>query len=205
MCDSSVASRYTNLKEQAKKSIEKQEWISALGILLKMQEISSNNYQLLNKLGYVYDQLGNCDAAKWYYIKASELKPNNDFSYFNLAILYMNRKQYNLSKKYFLHCFQIDDRKAVTHFWYAQLLLKININISKPLFHLIKAAEVKPRVANYHYCIGKTALELNTDENDIIAYKHLSTAIQLTNQNEIKYINEYVLHWSRWQQCIDWE
>eukprot|EP01084_Bolivina_argentea_P319959 555037_1 len=199
MCDSVHLKKYATLKQQAKKLIEKQEWISAFNTLIEMQEISPNNYKLLNKLGNIYEELENSHAAKWYYRKAINIEPHNDLAHYNLAKLYMKHKQHILSNQHFLRCIQIDDSKAATNFWYGQLLLKINTNISKALSYLIKAANIKPRIANYHYYIGKTALILNTSRNDIIANTHLTTAIEITNQNEIKYINEYVMHWNRWQ------
>eukprot|EP01084_Bolivina_argentea_P009102 17039_1 len=188
---------FANLKYRAKQLIEKKDWISAHNTLIQMQELAPNNYKLLIKLGNIYEKLNNFFASKWYYTKAITLKPNNDEAYFNLAKLYMNYTKYIHSKQYFINCLQIDNEKAVTNFHYAQLLFRMN-DIPNAFIHYRKAVIIKPYIANYHYFVGKTALLLNTLIYNDIANTHLAKAIQLTNKNEIKYINEYVIHWRKW-------
>eukprot|EP01084_Bolivina_argentea_P009100 17037_1 len=192
-----MSTLYLNLKEEAKKLIEKEKWILAHNILIEMQQIAPNNYQLIIKLGNVYEKLGNFIAAQWYYKKAIKLQQNNDFGYFNLGKLYLNRKEYTKAREILIKCLTIDDAKAVTNFYYGQLLYKMNM-ISQSFYHYCKAADIRPNISNYQFFAGKTALILNTSSNDIIANNYLTKAIQLTNKSEIKYINEYVMHWRKW-------
>eukprot|EP01084_Bolivina_argentea_P273757 466401_1 len=191
--------RFANLRYHVKELIEKRDWISAHNKLIEMQDLSPNNYKLFIKLGFIYEKLNMFFPSEWYYKKAIALKPNNDHLHFSLASLYMKHQKYTESKQHFLLCLQIDENKAVTNFHYATLLLFKMNDISNALIHYRKAAVIKPLIANYHYCAGRTALLLNTSVNNIIANTHLSKSIQLTNKNEIKYINEYVKNWQKWK------
>ncbi len=152
---------YATLKQQAKQLIEKQDWVSAHNTLIKMQELSPNNYQLLIKQGNVYEKLGNFTAAEWYYKKAIKLNQSNDFGYCNLGKLYLSLNQYNLAQKALVTCLEIDDTKAVTNFYYGELLYCMDM-ISSSLYYYRKAADIKPLIANYQFLVGKTALILNT-------------------------------------------
>eukprot|EP01084_Bolivina_argentea_P253983 426873_1 len=186
-----------SLKPQAKQLINQQNWTSAFNTLIQMQNLSPNNYKLKIKLGNMYEKFGNFKAAEWYYKQAIQLQSENDEGHWNLAKLYLHFAKYEMAKDSLEICLSIDKNKAATNFCMGEVLFKMN-KIQSALSYYQKATEIKPYIVNYHYCVGKCALILDTFDNYIIANAHLTKCVQLTNKKVMKYINEYVTHWSKW-------
>eukprot|EP01084_Bolivina_argentea_P249322 417316_1 len=119
------ANNYLSLKQQATKLIEEEEYILAQNTLIKMQQISPHNYELLIAMGYVYENLEMFAAAQWYCRQAIKLQPKNDFGYFYLGKLYLNSKEYTKANEILIKCLSIDESKAVTNLYYGELLYKL--------------------------------------------------------------------------------
>jgi Flp pilus assembly protein TadD len=60
-----------------KKALESQEWKKAIELLLKAMQVTSNNSEAHNLLGYAYRKTGNFDASFAEYNQALKIDPAN--------------------------------------------------------------------------------------------------------------------------------
>jgi Flp pilus assembly protein TadD len=60
-----------------KKAVESQEWKKAIDLLSKAMQVTSNNSEAHNLLGYAYRKTGNFDASFDQYNQALKLDPTN--------------------------------------------------------------------------------------------------------------------------------
>jgi Flp pilus assembly protein TadD len=60
-----------------KKALESQEWKKAINLLSKAMQVTSNNSEAHNLLGYAYRKTGDFDAAFLHYSQSLKLDPTN--------------------------------------------------------------------------------------------------------------------------------
>ena len=72
-----------------KKALESQDWKKAIDLLSKAMQVTSNNSEAHNLLGYAYRKTGNFDASFVQYNQALKLDPTNKHAHEYIGEAYL--------------------------------------------------------------------------------------------------------------------
>ncbi len=135
------------LIEKADTAFEEGDMQKALALLSEANAKEGGNPDVLFKIGYILQQLGDNDAALSNYKEALEHDKKNEYIHNSMASIYRANGEYTSAKMHLRESLAIDDENAITYYNFGNLLVDME----------------KPDEAKEMY---KKALEINPDFNE---------------------------------------
>ncbi|MEJ2545616.1 MAG: tetratricopeptide repeat protein [Calditrichaceae bacterium] len=81
----------------------------AINTMEKFLKIKNNEPRILGLLASIYLRISRIDDAKVLFDKLMEMNPNNSDNYYNLGVVYYQKKELNKALDYFLKAIDIDE------------------------------------------------------------------------------------------------
>lgn len=91
--------------------------------LVRANQVSKNNPEILNKLGFVEGKLGHFDEAIKHYEQSLSLDDNDDLAHNALASIYKDKGEFAQAQEHYEEALNIDSQYAVTYYNYGNLLV----------------------------------------------------------------------------------
>lgn len=111
------------LIEKADDAFEDGDMKKALALLIESNVKEPQNTDVLFKIGYILQQLGDNDEALNYYKEAIELNNNNEFIHNSMASIYRANGEFISAKMHLNESINIDDNNAITYYNYGNVLV----------------------------------------------------------------------------------
>jgi tetratricopeptide (TPR) repeat protein len=131
------------LVEKADKAYEEEDFQKAVALLTEANAKDANNADILFKLGYILQQLGNDDEALERYKESLELDKENEFAHNAIASLYRKNAEYASAKLHLHASLEIDGNNPVTYYNFGNLLVDMEKN-TEAIEMYKKAVELNP-------------------------------------------------------------
>ena len=131
------------LVEKADKAYEEQDLQKAVALLTEASAKDSENADILFKLGYILQQLGNDDEALERYKESLEIDKENEFVHNAIASVYRKNSEYASAKLHLHASLELDDKNPVTYYNFGNLLVDMQKN-SEAVEMYKKALELNP-------------------------------------------------------------
>lgn len=96
--------------------------------------------------------------------------PNNFHILLNIALIYLERKKYNQSEKYFIKCLAIDDQNTVAHHGLGISFLRQN-KYEEAIDELLLTIETNFYFPKAHYHLGEALFKIYNFEDAIKAFE----------------------------------
>jgi len=109
------------LIEKADVAFEEGDMQKALALLIEANAKERQNSDILFKIGYILQQLGDNDEAINYYKEALETDKNNEYIHNSLASIYRANGEFVSAKMHLTESLEIDDKNAITYYNYGNL------------------------------------------------------------------------------------
>jgi len=118
------------------------------------------------------------EKALKYYKKAEKLNPNNYLIPFNIAITYINKKEYENAQKYLLKALQLNPNHSSSHFYLA-LLCENNNRTIQALLAYARFCSIERQGERYEFVVQKIAKLMNSNVKE--NKKNNSTVININS------------------------
>ena len=116
------------LIEKADVAFEEGDMQKALALLIEANAKERQNSDIVFKIGYILQQLGDNDEALNYYKDALESDKNNEFIHNSIASIYRANGEFVSAKMHLRESLEIDDQNAITYYNFGNLL----VDMEKP-------------------------------------------------------------------------
>ena len=131
------------LIEKADVAFEEGDMQKALALLSEANAKEGGNPDVLFKIGYILQQLGDNDAALEKYKEALDLDSNNEFIHNSMASIYRANGEFASAKMHLRESLAIDDENAITYYNFGNLLVDMEkVNEAKEMYK--KAIDINP-------------------------------------------------------------
>jgi tetratricopeptide (TPR) repeat protein len=131
------------LIEKADTAFEEGDMKKALALLTEANAKEAQNPEVLFKLGYILQQLGDNDEALRYYKESLEIDKNNEFAHNCVASIYKTNGEFTSAKMHLRESLAIDDKNAITYYNFGNLLVEMqHPEEAKEMYK--KAVEINP-------------------------------------------------------------
>jgi len=131
------------LIEKADLAFEEGEMQKALALLMEASAKEPQNSDVLFKIGYILQQLGDNDESMKYYKDALELDKNSEYIHNAIASIYRANEEFVSAKMHLTASLAINDKNAITYYNYGNLLVEMkHPDEAKEMYK--KAIEINP-------------------------------------------------------------
>ncbi|MCF6310568.1 MAG: tetratricopeptide repeat protein [Sulfurimonas sp.] len=113
------------LIEKADVAFEEGEMQKALALLIEANAKERQNSDVLYKIGYILQQLGDNSEALNYYKDALESDKNNEYIHNSMASIYKANGEFTSAKIHLKESLALDDANPVTYYNYGNLLVEM--------------------------------------------------------------------------------
>ena len=156
--------------EDALQLIRENKFREAMPLLIESLQANPNNYQAYERLGLVYNGLGDYAKTIFYCNKAIELKPDWIWSYRNRGYAYWNLKDYEKAHADFAKIVQIEPNVAWAHHERGTISMMLK-NYSQAVSDYNSAIQIEPNNAWHYNDLGWAYTELK-DYDKAISYRN---------------------------------
>lgn len=119
----SSSSELEDLLLRADKAFDGADLKSALALYIEVNAKESQNSEILFKMGYIAQQLGDNSEALKYYKEALQKDDNNEYIHNAIATIYRAEGEFVSAKMHLNASLSIDDQNATTYYNYGNLLV----------------------------------------------------------------------------------
>jgi tetratricopeptide (TPR) repeat protein len=119
----SSSSKLEDLLLRADKAFDGADLKSALALYIEVNAKESQNSEILFKMGYRAQQLGDNNEALKYYKEALQKDSNNEYIHNAIATIYRAEGEFVSAKMHLNASLSIDDQSATTYYNYGNLLV----------------------------------------------------------------------------------
>ena len=154
-------------------------------LLLKAQQIHTNNAEVHYNLGLLYKELGEFQKASNSYEKAIQIQPNNINAYNNLGNIQRELGEYQKAIGSYEKAIQIQPNNAILHNNFGNLLKELG-EYQKAIISYEKAIKIQPDYAEAHNNFGNALKELGEYQKAISSYEKV---IQIQKNSAKTYYN----------------
>jgi tetratricopeptide (TPR) repeat protein len=119
----SSSSELEDLLLRADKAFDGADLKSALALYIEVNAKESQNSEILFKMGYIAQQLGDNNEALKYYKEALQKDSNNEYIHNAIATIYRAEGEFVSAKMHLNASLSIDDQSATTYYNYGNLLV----------------------------------------------------------------------------------
>lgn len=119
----SSSSELEDLLLRADKAFDEADLKSALALYIEVNAKESQNSEILFKMGYIAQQLGDNSEALKYYKEALQKDDNNEYIHNAIATIYRAEGEFVSAKMHLNASLSIDDQNATTYYNYGNLLV----------------------------------------------------------------------------------
>lgn len=117
-----------SLVQKADEAFENDDKEKALALLIEANAKAPNNDEILFKLGFILQQIGDLDEAIKYFKEALEIDKENYFTHNAMASIYRGRGEFTSAKLHLKASLDIDDTNPITYYNYGNLLVDMQNN-----------------------------------------------------------------------------
>lgn len=132
-----------SLTQRADEAFENDDKEKALALLIEANAKDENNADILFKIAYILNQLGDMDEALKYYREALELDEQNEFIHNAIASIYRQKGEYASAKTHLTASLEIDNTNPLTYYNFGNLLVDMNKK-DEAIAMYEKALEIQP-------------------------------------------------------------
>jgi tetratricopeptide (TPR) repeat protein len=111
------------LVQKADSAYEEKDFEKAVALLTEANAKDSNNPDIIFKLGYMLQQIGNEEEAIKQYKEALELDNENEYIHNSLASIYRKNGEFVSAKMHLSASLEINDENPITYYNYGNLLV----------------------------------------------------------------------------------
>lgn len=130
------------LIEKADEAFQSGDLQKALALLRESDAKESKNPDVLFKMGYILQRLGDNEGALNYYKEALEVDRDNEFLHNSIASVYRAKSEFVSAKMHLNASLAINDKNEITYYNYGNLLVDMkHIDEAKEMYK--KALEIK--------------------------------------------------------------
>ncbi len=139
---------------KADEAYEEKDFQKAVALLIEADAKQPNNQDILFKIGYILQQLGDNNEAMNYYKKALEIDKNDEFIHNSMASIYRANSEFVSARMHLNDSLAIDDANPVTYYNYGNLLVDMeHYEEAKTMYE--KALELNPEFTQAKDELGK--------------------------------------------------
>lgn len=131
------------LVEKADKAYEEENFQKAVALLIEANAKDPENPEILFKLGYILQQMGNDEEAIERYKESLEIDKENEFVHNAIASVYRKNSEYASAKLHLHASLELDDKNPITYYNFGNLLVDMQKN-SEAIEMYKKALELNP-------------------------------------------------------------
>lgn len=142
------------LVAKAEDAYEQEDYSKAVALLKEADTKDPNNPDILYRLGYMLEKLGDFDEALHQYKNALEFDKNNEYFHNSIASVYRTKGEYASARMHLNASLDIDPQNPVTHYNYGNLLVDMK-NTEQALEMYEKAVELDPEFTHAQEEIAK--------------------------------------------------
>lgn len=132
-----------SLVQRADEAFEENNKEKAVALLIEANAKDANNPDILFKLGYILNQIGDRDAALEHYKEALEVDGENEFVHNAIASVYRAKGEFASAKMHLNASLQIEAENPVTYYNFGNLLVDMHKN-DEAIVMYEKALELDP-------------------------------------------------------------
>ena len=134
---------FERLLNEADEAFDRGDLQRALGLYIDAKTKGINDFDLLFKIGYIFEKLNRNDEAMNYYKEALEVDKDSEYAHNAIASLYRTNKEYVSAKMHLIASLEINSKNAITHYNYGNLLVEMqHFDEAKAMYK--KAIEINP-------------------------------------------------------------
>jgi len=139
---------------KADEAYEEKDFQKAVALLIEADAKQPNNQDILFKIGYILQQLGDNNEAMNYYKKALEIDKNDEFIHNSMASIYRANSEFVSARMHLNDSLAIDDANPMTYYNYGNLLVDMeHYEEAKTMYE--KALELNPEFTQAKDELGK--------------------------------------------------
>ena len=131
------------LVEKADDAFKEEDYQKALAFLTEANAKDANNPDILFKIAYILQQIGDNDEAIKYYKEVLELDKSNEFAHNSMATIYRKNGEFTSAKMHLHASIDIDNENPITYYNYGNLLVDMERN-EEAIEMYKKAIEINP-------------------------------------------------------------
>lgn len=146
-------------------------------------KINSKNIQNYINQAKIYKALNETQKIETVLNKAYKINPNNKELLYELGNYYLDKKDYESSKKFFENLTAIDDKYYEAYFGYIYSLIQLK-DFDNAVVYIRKASAINPDTSEISYLLSKICM-LNAKYKEALSY--LEEALK-KEQNSIYYL-----------------
>ncbi|MCD6259107.1 MAG: tetratricopeptide repeat protein [Helicobacteraceae bacterium] len=147
------------LVAKAEDAYEQEDFSKALALLKEADTKDQNNPDILYRIGFMLEKLGDFDEALHQYKNALEFDKNNEYFHNSIASIYRVKGEYASARMHLNASLDIDPQNPVTHYNYGNLLVDMK-NTEQALEMYEKAVELDPEFTQAQEEIAKLKTSL---------------------------------------------
>ncbi len=139
---------------KADEAYEEKDFQKAVALLSEADAKQPDNAEILFKIGYILQQIGDNNEAISYYKKALEIDKNDEFIHNSMASIYRANSEFVSARMHLNDSLAIDDANPVTYYNYGNLLVDMeHYEEAKTMYE--KALELNPGFTQAKDELGK--------------------------------------------------
>ncbi|DAB29618.1 MAG TPA: hypothetical protein CFH84_08355 [Sulfurimonas sp. UBA12504] len=131
-----------SLVQRADEAFENDDKEKALALLIEANAKDPKNADILFKIGYISNQIGNSDEALMYYKESLDADADNEFAHNATASIYREKGEFASAKNHLQASLDIDATNPITYYNFGNLLVAMHKN-SEAIIMYKKALELK--------------------------------------------------------------
>jgi len=139
---------------KADEAFQEKDFQKAIALLSEADAKQPNNAEILFKIGYILQQIGDNNEAISYYKKALEIDKNDEFIHNSMASIYRANGEFVSARMHLNDSLAIDDVNPITYYNYGNLLVDMeHPEEARTMYE--KAIELNPEFTQAKDELGK--------------------------------------------------